>query len=93
MGLQDRFLARFQYAVEPAEHDERQDDLAVLGLLEIAAKRFGDLPNEAGKPVGLLCSLVIHPDFAPDTPAECETAMPPPRLEVNYGRSTLTRIR
>jgi hypothetical protein len=74
MGLQNRFLTRLKDAIEPAKHDERQDDLAILGLLEVAAKRLGDLPDEAGKPVGLLCSLVVHTNPAPQAlrPCGCE---------------------
>ena len=35
-------------AVEAAQHDERQDDAAVLGLLVVAAQQVGDRPDEAG---------------------------------------------
>jgi len=37
---------RLKDAVETTQHDERQDDLAIPGLLEVAAKTFGDGPDE-----------------------------------------------
>ena len=42
-------LGRLQHAVEPAQHGERQDDLAVLGLLVVAAQQVGDGPDEVGE--------------------------------------------
>src|SRR5690606_2816806 len=46
---QDGGLGGFEYAVEPAEHGERQDDPAVLGLFVIAAQQIGDGPDEGGE--------------------------------------------
>ena len=42
-------LRAFENAVEPPEDGERQDDLAVLGLLVIAAEEIGDRPDEGGE--------------------------------------------
>src|SRR5690606_31519192 len=42
-------LGRRQYAVQAAQHGERQDDLAVLGLLVIAAEQVRDGPDEGRK--------------------------------------------
>ena len=41
-------LRGLEDAVEPAQDDERQDDLPVLGLLVVAAQQVGDRPDEAG---------------------------------------------
>jgi hypothetical protein len=35
-------------AVEPPHDDERQDDLPILGLLEVAPENFGNRPDEGG---------------------------------------------
>ena len=42
-------LGGFQHAIEPAQHGERQDDLAVFGLLVVAAQQIGDGPDEGGE--------------------------------------------
>jgi hypothetical protein len=42
-------LGRLEHAVEAAQHGERQDDLAVLGLLVVAAEEVGDGPDEGGE--------------------------------------------
>jgi hypothetical protein len=39
----------FQDAIETAQHRERQDDLAIFGLLVIAAQEISDGPDEGGK--------------------------------------------
>jgi hypothetical protein len=39
-------LGRRQRAVQPAQHREGQDDVAVLALLVVAAQRVGDGPDE-----------------------------------------------
>jgi hypothetical protein len=41
-------LGRLQHAVEAAQDGERQDHLAVVRLLVVAAQQVGDLPQEAG---------------------------------------------
>ena len=41
-----------QNAVEPTQHREWQDDLAVFGLLVVAAQKVGDRPNE-GRKIGI----------------------------------------
>ena len=46
---QDRRLAGFQQAVEPPQHGEGKDDLAVLRLLVVAPEQIGDGPDEGGK--------------------------------------------
>ena len=43
---QRRVLGRLQDAVEPAEHRERQDDLAVVGLLVVPPQQVRDRPDE-----------------------------------------------
>ena len=42
-------FGRFKHAIEPAQNGERQDDLAVFGLLVVAAQEIGDGPDEGGK--------------------------------------------
>ena len=42
-------LGRLQHAIEPAQHGEGQDDLAVVGLLVVAAQEIGDRPDEGGE--------------------------------------------
>ena len=42
-------LGGLQHAVEPPQHGERQDDLAVFGLLVVAAQQIGDGPDEGGE--------------------------------------------
>jgi hypothetical protein len=44
-----RRLGRLEHAVEAAQHGEGQDDLAVLGLLVVAAEEVGDGPDEGGE--------------------------------------------
>ena len=39
--LEDARLRRFEDAVEPTEQRERQDDLAVVGLLEVTSEQIG----------------------------------------------------
>ena len=46
---QHRRLGRLKHAIEPAQHREGQDDLAVVGLLVIAPQQVGDGPDEGGK--------------------------------------------
>jgi hypothetical protein len=43
-----RSLGRLQDAVQAAQHGERQDDLAVVGLLIVTAEEIGDRPDEGG---------------------------------------------
>ena len=47
-AVEDLVLRRLEDAVEPAQHDERQDDPPVLGLLVVAPQQVGDRPDEAG---------------------------------------------
>ena len=42
-------LGGLQHAIETAEDGERQDDLAVFGLLVVAAQEIGDGPDEGGE--------------------------------------------
>src|SRR5579862_9433380 len=46
---QHRGLGGLQHAVQPSQHGERQDDLAVLGLLVVAAQQICDGPDERGE--------------------------------------------
>ena len=41
-------LGRLEHAVEAADHRQRQDHLAVLGLLVVAAQQVGHGPDEGG---------------------------------------------
>ena len=50
--LEDRFLGRFEDAVEPSEDREGQDDPPVFRLLVVAPQEVGDGPNEG--------SLLVH---------------------------------
>jgi hypothetical protein len=43
------FLRAFKDTIETAQHDERQNYLAVFGLLEVAAQDFRNRPNERSK--------------------------------------------
>jgi hypothetical protein len=47
--VQHRGFGLFEDAVETPQHHEGQDDLAVLGLLEVAAQEFGDGPDEGAE--------------------------------------------
>ena len=58
-GLQNRRLGGLKDTVEPSHHDERQDDLAVIGLLEVAPEDLGDRPYERGEGLGL-GSRAVH---------------------------------
>ena len=42
-------LGRLQHAIQPPQHGEGQDDLAVFGLLVVAAQEIGDGPDEGGE--------------------------------------------
>ena len=42
-------FGRLQHAVEAAQDGEREDDLAVVRLLVIAAEEVGDGPNKGGE--------------------------------------------
>ena len=46
--LEDRLLGGLKDAVEAADDGQRQDHLAVLGLLVVAAEQVGDAPDEGG---------------------------------------------
>ena len=41
-------LGGLQHTVQPAQHGKRQDHLAILALLVVAAQQVGDGPNEGG---------------------------------------------
>lgn len=47
--LQDRFLRRFQNAIQPPQNGKRKNDATVFGLLVIAAQQVRDRPNERGE--------------------------------------------
>ena len=60
-------LGRLQHAVEAAQHRERQDHPAVLGLLVVAPQQVGDRPDEGrvvldAVPAGRAHSRVVLPD-------------------------------
>ena len=42
-------LGGLQHAIQPPQDGEGQDDLAVLGLLVVAAQQIGDGPDEGGQ--------------------------------------------
>ena len=46
---QDGGLGGFEHAIEAAQHREGQDDLAVFGLLVVAAQEVGNGPDEGGE--------------------------------------------
>ena len=60
MHLENGIFAGFENTVEAAQHNEGQDYLAIFGLLEIPAQRFGDLPDEIRECFRLLYGLVVH---------------------------------
>jgi hypothetical protein len=45
-AVEDLLLGGLEDAVEPAQHDEREDDAPVLGPLVVAAEEIGDRPDE-----------------------------------------------
>ena len=47
-----RRLGLFQHAIQPPEHSEWQNDLAVLGLFVVTSQQLGDGPDE-GRKVGV----------------------------------------
>ena len=65
--LQHLGLCRLQHAVEPAEHDERQDDPPVLGLLVVAPQQVGDRPDER-RVVADGCAVTNGHGFPPCIP-------------------------
>jgi hypothetical protein len=61
---EDLRLRGLEDAVEPAQHDEREDDPPVLGLLVVTPQQVGDRPDEAGvvvDPVGRRGCLIHLP--------------------------------
>lgn len=49
VGLTDhRFLGRLQHTFHPPQQGERQDDAAVLRLLEVTAQQVGNRPEKGG---------------------------------------------
>ena len=46
MLVQHGLLGWLEDAVQAADHGQRQDHLAVLGLLVVAAEEIGDAPDE-----------------------------------------------
>ncbi|MDT4867693.1 hypothetical protein FQZ97_1026180 [compost metagenome] len=50
IGLTDhRFLGRLQYTLHTPQQGERQNDAAILGLLEVAAQQVSNGPKEGGR--------------------------------------------
>jgi hypothetical protein len=47
-ALEHLRLGLLQDAIQAPQDGERQDDLAVVGLLVVAAKQVGDRPDESG---------------------------------------------
>ena len=56
-------LGLLEHAVEPSQHGERQDHLAVLGLLVVAPEQVGHRPDEGGQ-VG-----IAHGSYVLQNPA------------------------
>lgn len=48
-GGQHLVTGRSQHTFQTAKHGERQDDAAILGLLEIPSQQVGYRPDEIGK--------------------------------------------
>jgi hypothetical protein len=46
--VEDGLLRGFEDTVEAADHGERQDHLAVLGLLVVPAEKISHAPDEGG---------------------------------------------
>lgn len=50
IGFPDHhFLGRLQHALHPPQQGERQDDAAVLRLLEVTAQQVGNRPEKGGR--------------------------------------------
>ena len=54
---EDLVLGVRQRAIEPPQHRERQDDLAVFRLLIVASKEVGDGPDEVGELLEITAGL------------------------------------
>ena len=59
MALQHLRLRRLEHRVEAAENGEREDDLAVLGLLVVPAQQVGDRPDEGDLLLEAVHALVL----------------------------------
>ena len=46
MGFQNGIFGGLKDAIEAAQNNKRQDNLAIFRLLEVTAKSFGNLPNK-----------------------------------------------
>ena len=57
LSLEDLFLRRRQYAVNAAQHREREDDVLVLAAFESVADQVRDTPDETD-----LFSEIVHPN-------------------------------
>ena len=54
LHLEHLLLAVLQHSVQPAQHDHRQDDVAVLAAdVEVAEDVVGDAPDVVGDPLGV----------------------------------------
>ena len=73
VSVEHGFAAGFENAIETAQHDEGQDDLAVFRLLEVSAQQFGDLPDQVGERCGLSHRIFAHPR------SRSSNGMPAPR--------------
>ncbi len=76
-AFEDGVLGLLQDAVEAAQHDERQDDLAILGLLEVAAQDFRDGPDERTEILNFRrivrqCPLLLPRTYQPPGRPPCE---------------------
>ncbi len=58
-AFQHRVLGGFQHGVEPSQHGERQDHVAVLAAhIDIAQAVVSDVPDEVGNPLDLALVLL-----------------------------------
>jgi len=61
--LDDRVATLLEHLVESAHHHQRQDHLAIVGLLVVAAQQLGDAPDQVRVVAdpGAVCLQVIAP--------------------------------
>lgn len=76
-------LGRLQHAIEPAEHGERQDHFAVVGLLVVPPEQIGDGPYERGQVgIGHKFSDLLGNEVRLGTSRQCLSAKKSPDTSV-----------
>ncbi len=70
--LEHRLFCRCQHAIDPTQHREREDHLAIVRLLVVTPQQIGDTPEEGGQ--GLLVQGTAPEIFVPVEQARCTVA-------------------